>query len=54
VIAEYHGRNELVNKDVDKITDKLRNIVVGLAAKLGMSFSQWKSLIEGLVDKKDI
>lgn len=52
VIAEYHGRNEIVNADTTKFTDKIRNIVVGLAAKLGLSFSQWKSLIEGLVEKK--
>src|SRR5690554_682823 len=53
VRAEYHGRNELINEDTDNLTDKLRNIIVGLAAKLGLSFSQWKSLIEGLVEKQD-
>jgi len=51
VRAEYHGRNELINEEATKLTDKLRNIIVGLAAKFGLSFSQWKSLIEGLVDK---
>lgn len=49
VVAEYHGRNELINTDSSKFTDKVRNLAVGLAAKLGLSFSQWKSLIEGLV-----
>lgn len=53
VIAEYHGRNEVVNSDITKVTDKIRNIVVGIAAKLGLSFSQWKSLIEGLVEKEE-
>jgi hypothetical protein len=53
VIAEYHGRNEVVNAETAKLTDKIRNIVVGFAAKLGLSFSQWKSLIEGLVEKKE-
>lgn len=52
VIAEYHGRNELVNTDTTKFTDKIRNIVVGLAAQLGLSFSQWKGLINGLVENK--
>jgi len=52
VIVEYHGRNELINSDSSKLTDKIRNMIVGLAAKLGLSFSQWKSLIEGLVDDK--
>ncbi len=51
VKAEYHGRNELINEDASKLTDRLRNIIVGLAAKFGLSFSQWKSLIEGLVDR---
>ncbi len=50
IVAEYHGRNELINTDSPKFTDKVRNLAVGLAAKLGMSFSQWKSLINGLVD----
>src|SRR5690554_3945843 len=51
VIAEYHGRNEVVNAETAKFTDKIRNIVVGLSAKLGLSFSQWESLIDGLVEK---
>lgn len=48
--AEYHGRNELINLEVDKLSDKLRNALVGLLAKLGLSTPQWKSLIEGFVD----
>jgi hypothetical protein len=52
VIAQYYGRNEIVNTNATKLTDKIRNLVVGVAAKLGMSFSQWKSLIEGIVDIK--
>jgi hypothetical protein len=42
----------VIAADTAKLTDKIRNIVVGLGAKLGFSFSQWKSLIEGLVEKK--
>ena len=53
VIIEYHGRNEIVNSDSSKLTDKIRNTLVGLGAKLGLSFSQWKSLIEGLADDKN-
>src|SRR5690606_2562534 len=51
IIAEYHGRNELINTETDDLTDKIRNALVGLGAKLGLSYSQWKSLIEGMVDK---
>jgi hypothetical protein len=49
VEVEYHGRNELINDESEGITDQLRNAVVGFAAKMGFSFSQWKSLIEGMV-----
>ena len=49
VEVEYHGRNELINDQSESITDQLRNAVVGLAAKMGFSFSQWKSLIEGMI-----
>lgn len=50
VIVEYHGRNELINTDSSDLSDKIRNFLVGLGAKAGLSFSQWKSLIEGLID----
>lgn len=49
VEVEYHGRNELINDQSESITDQLRNAVVGFAAKMGFSFSQWKSLIEGMI-----
>lgn len=49
VFAEIHGRNELVNNKTSKIFDNIRNTLVGLAAKLGMSYPQWKFLAEGLV-----
>lgn len=52
VRAEYHGRNELININVTELTDKLRNTLVGFMAKLGLSTSQWKGLIEGFVDTK--
>lgn len=49
VFAEVHGRNEVVNNKTSKIFDNIRNSFVGLAAKLGMSYPQWKFLAEGLV-----
>lgn len=50
VVVEYHGRNELINTDSNDLSDKIRNLVVGLGAKVGLSYSQWKGLIEGLID----
>lgn len=52
VQAEYHGRNELINLDSTTLTDKFRNALVGIMAKLGLSTPQWKGLIEGFVDTK--
>lgn len=52
VRAEYHGRNEVINLDTSKLSDKLRNSLVGIMAKLGLSTPQWKGLIEGFVDPK--
>lgn len=52
VQAEYHGRNEVINLDADKWSDRLRNMAVGLMAKIGLSSPQWKGLIEGFVDTK--
>lgn len=52
VHAEVHGRNEKANTNTDKVTDNIRNTLVGWSAKLGMSFPQWKSLVSGLVETK--
>lgn len=48
VIARYHGRNEVTNTDTDSTVDNVRNAAVGVGAKLGFSYPQWKSLIDGL------
>lgn len=50
ITASYFGRNEVINKDVSSFTDKVRNIIVGWAAKLGLSFPQWDALVNGMVD----
>jgi|SRR5690606_35888240 len=52
VIARYYGRNEVVNTEVDSAVDKVRNAMVGAGAKLGFSYPQWKSLIEGIVKQQ--
>lgn len=54
VIASYHGRNEVVNTAMDSQIDNLRNAVVGWSAKMGLSYPQWESLIQGLTKKKQI
>jgi len=54
VVAFYHGRNEVVNTEMERPLDNLRNRVVGWTAKMGLSYPQWESLIQGLVKKKQI
>ncbi|MCZ4221907.1 hypothetical protein [Pedobacter rhodius] len=49
VSAEEHGRNEIPNTDHGKFLDKSRNFVVGMAAKVGLSYPQWKNLVKGLL-----
>ncbi len=46
----YAGRNEVVNMDNTSLLDNLRNFMVGIGAKLGASFPQWKALIDGLAN----
>lgn len=49
ITAEEHARNEVPNVDLDNNTDKIRNSIVGWAAKLGLSYPQWKALVKGLL-----
>jgi hypothetical protein len=53
VWAEMHGRNEVSNGNTEKIFDGLRNAMVGWTAKIGLSYPQWKLLVDGLVKKDD-
>lgn len=50
VTASVHGRNEIPNTDVDKTGDKLRNALVGTGAVGGISSTQWRALVHGLLD----
>lgn len=50
IFLHYAGRNEIVNTENSSILDNLRNFMVGIGAKMGASFPQWKALIEGLGD----
>ncbi len=49
VLAKYAGRNEIINDENNGILDNIRNILIGLAAKLGGSVPQWKALVAGIV-----
>lgn len=51
VEANYYGRNELINTDLDSLIDRIRNLFVAFGAKLGASYPQWKSLISGILNK---
>lgn len=48
VMLQYAGRNEVINTETDHLLDNIRNFLVGLGAKLGASYPQWKALIDGL------
>lgn len=48
IFLHYAGRNEVINTDNTALLDNFRNFMVGLGAKMGASFPQWKALIEGL------
>lgn len=49
VIARYHGRNEVANANTESIRDNIRNTVVAVSAKLGLSYSQWQALLDGIL-----
>lgn len=52
IYVEIHGRNEVTNLKTENIPDKIRNAVVSIMSRLGISKIQWKSLAEGLLDYK--
>ncbi|MNK18726.1 hypothetical protein D3C87_369370 [compost metagenome] len=49
IYAEEHGRNEQANTYTGNTADNIRNMLVGWAAMLGLSYPQWKSLVSGLI-----
>lgn len=49
VSASYYGRNEVPNTDVERLTDKVRNALVGMAAYVGISEIHWKALLKGFL-----
>ena len=52
IAAEIHGRNEKPNTESKKLTDKIRNFVVGTAATSGLSEIQWQKLAKGFLNFK--
>lgn len=49
VTSFYHGRNETLNTNTEKVVDKVRNIVIGGTALTGMSEIQWDMLIKSFL-----
>ena len=49
VSAAVHGRNETPNNSDVNLHDKVRNTIVALTARVGMSGPQWKKLVKGLL-----
>jgi len=49
ILAEEHGRNEMPNTSDGSLYDKGRNFMVGMAAKIGLSYPQWKSLVKAFL-----
>lgn len=52
VTLQYAGRNEVINMESPHLLDNIRNFLVGLSAKMGASFPQWKGLIDGLASNQ--
>lgn len=51
VEAAVRGRNELPNVQNEGLMTKVRNVVIGLGAMIGMNYPQWKGLVRGIMTK---
>ena len=49
VSAAVHGRNETINTKDTGIYDTVRNTIIALTARNGLSGPQWKTLVKGLL-----
>lgn len=47
--VNYYGRNEETNMESDLLLENARNAFIGLGAKFGLSYPQWKKLVDGLL-----
>ncbi|MDF2515568.1 MAG: hypothetical protein K0R59_864 [Sphingobacterium sp.] len=50
ILIQYAGRNEIINVENHNLGDNLRNLIIGMAAKVGASYPQWKLLVKGLAN----
>jgi hypothetical protein len=51
VVSSIHGRNEQINTDTDWL-DVIRNFMVAIPAKVGLSNPHWKRLAKGLINTR--
>jgi len=51
VTASIYGRNEKPNIKAKTLTDKIRNVLIAFSAMIGLSKSQWTSLVRGILQK---
>lgn len=51
VSAAVHGRNEVPNNEGVGLYDTVRNTVIALLAREGLSLVQWTSLVKGLLER---
>jgi hypothetical protein len=52
VSAAVHGRNETPNNKDTNIYDTIRNTIIALTARAGLSGPQWKLLVKGLLNDR--
>lgn len=50
IYAQIHGRNEVNNTSTEQVSDKIRNVIVGVAGKMGLGKIQWKLLTDGFLN----
>lgn len=48
IVCSIHGRNEQINTNTDWL-DLVRNLIVAIPAKIGLSNPHWKQLAKGLI-----
>ena len=51
LLFQYAGRNEVINVENEHLADIIRNYIIGLGAKIGASYPQWKLLLKGMADR---
>ena len=52
ITSFYHGRNEVLNDDTKKVTDNIRNFIMGGVALAGVSEMQWTALIKSFLEEE--